>query len=56
MPDSVNGHSGGQWVLLDYGVLIVHVFLPKLREYYRLEELWAGGKELHFASSAPAAG
>lgn len=53
MPDTVNGHSGGQWVLIDYGVLIVHVFVPKLREYYRIEELWAGGRELHFASAQP---
>lgn len=50
MPDSVSGHSGGQWILLDYGVMIIHVFLGKLREYYRLEELWAGGKELSPAS------
>jgi ribosome-associated protein len=46
LPDAVNGHSGGQWILLDYGVLVVHIFLNRLREYYRLEELWAGGTEV----------
>ena len=45
-PDAVSGHSGGQWVLLDYGVLVIHVFQTKLREYYRLEELWAAGREM----------
>jgi ribosome-associated protein len=45
-PDAVNGHTSGQWILLDYGVLVVHVFLTRLREYYRLEELWAGGVEV----------
>jgi ribosome-associated protein len=52
MPEGVSGYSGGQWILLDYGVLIVHVFLPRLREYYRLEELWGGGKEIRFAAAA----
>lgn len=52
MPDGVNGHSAGQWILLDYGVLIIHVFIPKLRDYYRLEELWSGGRELHFTGAA----
>ena len=46
VPDAVNGSSGGQWVLLDYGVIVIHVFLSRLREYYRLEELWAGGNEV----------
>jgi ribosome-associated protein len=32
------------WVLADYGGVIVHLFAPDRREYYRLEELWAEGK------------
>ena len=32
------------WVLADYGGVIVHLFAPDRREFYRLEELWAGGK------------
>ncbi len=32
--------SDGSWSLLDYGDLVVHVFQPQTREYYRLETLW----------------
>jgi ribosome-associated protein len=34
------GNAGGQWVLLDYGGCVIHVFSPALREYYGLESLW----------------
>ena len=34
------GTSEGGWVLLDYGDVLIHVFSPEEREYYRLEELW----------------
>jgi ribosome-associated protein len=45
-PDNVSGYENGQWILIDYGALVVHIFLSKLREYYRLEELWAEGREV----------
>lgn len=44
IPDGLNGYRHGDWILLDYGVLVVHVFLPELRDFYRLEELWSGGR------------
>jgi ribosome-associated protein len=34
------------WVLLDYGDLIIHVFAPAQRDYFKLERLWAGAKTL----------
>jgi ribosome-associated protein len=34
------GSSASGWLLLDFGDLIVHIFSPEKREYYRLEELW----------------
>jgi ribosome-associated protein len=44
LPISVEGYNQAEWVLLDYGDLLVHVFSPKSREYYDLERLWRGAK------------
>jgi ribosome-associated protein len=35
------GESDTAWILLDYGSVIVHIFTPEERDYYRLERLWA---------------
>jgi len=40
------GRSGAGWVLVDLGDVIVHLFSPAQRDYYRLEELWSQGKVL----------
>lgn len=40
----VEGDSRGGWVLADYGDVILHLFSPDRRDYYRLEELWRDGK------------
>lgn len=40
-PRSVEGLDDASWVLLDYGDLVVHVFLAETREFYGLERLWA---------------
>lgn len=36
----LEGEPDSGWILLDYGQVVVHVFDPELRAYYRLEELW----------------
>ena len=40
-PLSMEGYTQGQWVVLDYGDVVVHMFFEPLREFYDLERLWA---------------
>lgn len=39
-PLGVEGKRGGEWILMDYGGVIIHLFAPEARDYYRLESLW----------------
>ena len=45
------GTDFGEWVLLDYGDLVIHVFDPETREYYDLERLWADAPVIDFEAS-----
>jgi ribosome-associated protein len=40
-PIRTEGYNDGNWILVDYGPVIVHVFTPAAREFYNLERLWA---------------
>ncbi len=39
-PAGVEGKTNATWILLDYITLVIHVFLPRVRDYYELERLW----------------
>ena len=39
-----DGEPGSQWIVLDYGLIIIHIIDPQLREFYSIEELWEAGK------------
>lgn len=52
-PEQVEGMSEGRWVLLDYGEVIVHIFLPQEREFYNLEAFWGHAERIEvFASES----
>lgn len=40
------GMESGQWVLLDYGPVIIHIFYKEIREFYNLERLWGDAPKL----------
>ncbi len=40
-PYHYDGYRNSQWIVLDYGETMVHIFLPDVRKFYDLEDLWA---------------
>ena len=52
----MQGLENNFWIILDYGDVVVHIFLSEYREFYRLEDLWADAvRKLHKDSPKPAA-
>ena len=43
-PIGTDGLNNCEWVAMDYSDVMVHIFLPEIREYYNLEHLWADAK------------
>ena len=43
-PRHLEGYPRREWILMDYGAFVVHVFTAKSREFYDLERLWGGAK------------
>lgn len=51
-PRGRDGSPSSQWLVLDYGVIIIHILMPDLRRYYALEDLWDQSKII-YAGGAP---
>ncbi|MGG6293107.1 ribosome silencing factor [Leptolyngbya sp. AN02str] len=52
-PLRTEGQADGNWLLLDYGEVIVHVFMPREREFYSLEAFWGHAEHVPFTPSQP---
>ena len=53
VPRRVEGLPEARWVLMDYLDVVVHVFTPDTRAYYRLEQLWGDVPSRHFEPGEP---
>ncbi len=45
-PNRVEGYQGANWIVLDYGDVIVHLFYQQTREFYNLDKLWSDGTKV----------
>jgi len=55
-PQHREGRDNAEWLLLDYGRFIVHIFTERLREYYDLERLWRNARRTTFSDDSSGAG
>ena len=51
LPVRVDGASSAQWILMDYGDVVVHIFTREMRDYYQLERLWGEAPKLELAEA-----
>jgi ribosome-associated protein len=53
IPISVEGYDSANWILMDFGDVIVHIFRPEFREIYNLESLWLDAPKLEVGELLP---
>ena len=46
-PANISGVERAEWIVVDYEKILLHIFLPEVREKYNLEKLWAAGDNIH---------
>ena len=51
-PRGLDGNPSSQWLVLDYGVIIVHIMMPDMRRFYALEDIWDKSKVI-YSGGAP---
>ncbi|NIP85563.1 MAG: ribosome silencing factor [Planctomycetales bacterium] len=42
--EGIEGYQESRWILLDYGTVVIHLFIEEMREYYALEQLWSDAR------------
>ncbi len=50
-PTSIEGYQNAEWILMDYGDYLIHIFSEKARIYYDLERLWRDAKPLEWPAA-----
>ena len=55
LPISVEGYENGEWILMDYGDSIFHIFMERARTFYDLERLWRHAKRVEVPPQPAAA-
>ena len=48
-PDHMEGYPRQEWILLDYSAFVIHIFSPRMRNFYDLERLWGGATRVEIA-------
>lgn len=52
-PDHREGRGGAEWLLLDYGSFIVHIFTERVRQFYDIERLWRMARRYNYTETLP---
>jgi len=50
IPHHLEGYTEGRWIAVDYGDIMINIFLPELRDYYKLEWLWSDAPRVEYTA------